>query len=449
MKCLFFFRHLCFLLLGCLLGSLSSPIQAQCYTCVTNDCSAGCTYLITGTVHDPSYNLNNATDKLCIAAGAVVTGNWNVNVNHSDATVVNCGTIRTSTGLNWNQGTFINHGRIEIAHSLTLNAGEWANYRLIDVATDLNVNGSSVRFCNHDSVIVRNNFNAAGEMQNNYVLQVMGHFQQNTGTFCTQQQSLVHAHDFTTQAHVQGPPLGDGCALFMVGQISTVNASGGLDGSIDFCDSTPPPSSPYVDNVSGTIGSNVQFCTCTVILSAEEIRWRAEWLSQGVHLCATAPQGVAWRRVRIARSHGGQPLTPLTELTPPPLEPAQTWHWTDQSPPVTAGHLVYQLQCQNADGQWGPGQRFIVRPAYACTQWQGNIHREQDHTSLALDLPAPGSIALELLDQAGRTLWQAKRQVLAQDQLTLPCSQLPPGLYLLRATYGGERRSWRWMHTGF
>jgi hypothetical protein len=428
---------------------LPYSLHGQCYTCIDDDCSGGCTYLITGTVSNPSYNLNHASDKLCIAPGAVVTGNWNVNLNHSDATVVNCGTIRTTTGLNWNQGRFINHGRLEIGQSLTINGGQWANYRLLDVTTDLNINGSSVRFCNHDSVIVRNNFNAAGEVQNNYVFQVMRHFQQNTGTFCTQQRSLVHARDFTTQAHVEGPPLGDGCALFMIGQYSTVNASGGLDGSIDFCDSTPPPSSPYVDNVSGTIGSNVKFCTCTVVLSAEQIRWRAEQINQGVRLSAEAPEGVAWRRIRILRSHATEPLTLLAELTPAPLPPGQSWQWTDRHLPSSNSPLTYQVQWLGADGQWAQSQRLMVRPSLHCSQWEGIIHAGPEGTFLQLSLPRPGLIRLTLIDQQGRVMWQSLQHASANDQVALPCLTLPAGLYLLRAIYGGERRSWRWLNSNF
>lgn len=429
----------------CLIGwAFPSLAWGQCYTCLTDDCSTGCTYLITGSVSNPSYTLNSASDKLCIAPGAVVTGNWNVNVNHPDATVVNCGTIRTSSGLNWNQGHLVNYGRIEIAHSLTLNGGELTNHRALTVNVDLNINGSSVRFCNHDSVIVHNNFNAAGEVQNNSVFQIRGHFQQNTGTFCTEFQSLVHAYDFSTQARVEGPAIGNGCALFMIGRTSTVNASGGLNGAIDFCDSTPPPSSPYVDNVSGTIGSNVSYCVCRNVLSLDALSWQAEARDGQVHLTAQARQAVAWRHLRIERSQDGQHYQRQQDLIPPPLAAGDTWQW--QAPVPSGTRLWYRLHWQAEDGQWHRARPLTVFQPLSCRRLQGHLNQQAQAPCLHLSLPGLHPFQVEVFDQQGRRQWQ---QTLTPDThhptLTWPQQGLPPGLYLVVVRQQGQARSWRWL----
>ncbi|MBL4656415.1 MAG: hypothetical protein JKX73_00315, partial [Flavobacteriales bacterium] len=66
---------------------------------------------------------------------------------------------------------------------------------------------------------------------------------------------IVHiAGDITNNGALQGP------GTYCVAGVSTNGSTGTMLGDMDFCDLTPPMTTPFVDNNSGFIQANVDFC---------------------------------------------------------------------------------------------------------------------------------------------------------------------------------------------
>ncbi|MEO0897288.1 MAG: hypothetical protein AAFY71_12860 [Bacteroidota bacterium] len=255
------------LLLGFVLLHCSTPSMGQCSTCYVDDGLSGCTYTISGAVNNPTYTLNSSSDKLCIESGAVVTGNWKITVNDPAATIVNNGTINVNP-VNFKQGIFINNGTVNFKN-LVMDNGSITNYGLLTVTNNVNINSDDVDICNQDSINIGKSLNAKGEIRNEGSLTVGNSFTQNSGTYCTENVGLVYTSNLTINSTVKGPNSGDGCVVFNITGTSTINYADSLIGAVDFCDSSPPGSSPFVDNHPGSLDSNITYCSCISTLDLE------------------------------------------------------------------------------------------------------------------------------------------------------------------------------------
>ncbi|MCI4670730.1 MAG: hypothetical protein MRZ79_21525 [Bacteroidia bacterium] len=241
----------------------------QCVTCGSDAGTSGCTITLSGAVSNPTYTLNSSSDKLCIAAGATITGNWNITITDPGAMIVNNGSIDVDNNVEVEDGLFINNGELSVGGDLEISGGQMVNYNLLTVSGDFNLSDPDAEFCNQDSINISNDALLSGDFLNGGVLVVDNTFRQDTGNICVEAVGKVYTMDFEVNGNIIGPSPGDGCAYFDVSSSSTVDASGSLTGMIDFCDQTPPLTSPYIDVFTGSIDTNVMYCGCLTLLSLE------------------------------------------------------------------------------------------------------------------------------------------------------------------------------------
>ena len=88
----------------------------------------------------------------------------------------------------------------------------------------------------------------------------------NSGT-CSTGGTIVVGNNFNNSGTLSGAGVGAVC----IANVST--NSGSMVGSLDFCDATPPPNAPFIDNTTGgSIGTGITYCSsgiCTGMSIAE------------------------------------------------------------------------------------------------------------------------------------------------------------------------------------
>ncbi len=259
-------------------------LHAQCpvVTALTEDCTTGCTYTITADAPNHNYNVNSG-EKLCVASGVSVTGNWNVNISPG-ASVVNCGSIDVGN-ISVNNGVFYNYGSVTTNN---LNSGAGAalmNYGDWEIANGFNLN-AGFEIYNEGFFEVGGDFNVNnGGFQNAGDVYINGTWRQNNGDVCLQPGSEIIADDLQMNNGTIGGS--GGCMNFASGT-SIVQGSGSVSGTIDLCDDGGAVST----SGGGTIASTVTTCASTgcdavlpivfssVELLASEDRFELQWDAQ-------------------------------------------------------------------------------------------------------------------------------------------------------------------------
>jgi len=340
----------------------------------------------------------------------------------------------------------VNWGQMDIGQDLSLDDGSWANYGALLVSRDLLINSNSVRFCNFDSVQVYRDFDAQGEVQNNGLFQVDSTYEQSNGSFCVESASILRSEDLTfSGTTVEGPSSSGRCASFEVESSSSVDATMGISGPVDFCDSTPPASSPYLDSYSGSLGTNVSYCACTVVLPARVyLRWEAYRDPQGVWLRAVWPTEQPIEDLQVARSRDGRHFQVLPEASAFPLSPGY-WQGLDAHPPA-GSPLYYRLRYRDGRGQVYLSSVLRVGPAKQQQQREVRLLGASAQAWLQWRLTSTAPMVWELLDGQGRRVW--RKQVAPGalvGRMALPAAPVPSGLYFLRVQQDGWQQLLPWI----
>lgn len=409
------------------LVAMLNIVSAQCPTCVS-DATTNCTYTISGNVNNPSYNLNGS-DRLCIMPGAVITGFWNINVNSSNARIINYGSIIIDQ-LNLNNGSLINYGRMNIGGNLILGNAAVHNYNYLRVGGDFNLNSTQSVMCNTDTIIVNNNFNTTGRSMNNGYVLVTKTFQQNAqGDWCTTNYGLVYCDDLTLNGDVYGSNAA--CLGFIVADVTTVNGSGTLAGTVDICDQNFTASTtPRLDYYSGpSIGANVTYCNCSqtplghyitqsdAYLVADEVRisWKTGYLSSGLEF-----EVERWANntfVTAARLSGKVGDNTYTTYLPAGSESEQR----------------FRIKAMDAVGsvEYSPVMHVNLD---AHTSLEAIAYPVPSHGEVQLSISgvAESSVKISLMDAQGRTLWEDKREASELSAFNL---RLAPALFPSSGSY--------------
>lgn len=425
------------------MGISGTKSLAQCPSCASDAGTSGCTITLSGAVSNPTYTLNNSTDKLCIASGATITGTWNINITDPDAMIVNNGTINVSNGITINDGTFINNGELSLAGSLVINDGQMVNQNVTVVGGDLDLANSTAEICNQDSMNIANDVDLSGDFLNNGTIIVNNDFVQVMGNLCVTGIGKVYTNnDFTTNGNLRGPNPGDGCAYFEIGQISTVNSTGVLTGNVDFCDQTPPLTTPFIDSYSGSIDTNVTYCGCLSLLpvQSEVLDFGVSLHKSSYNLSANLLLGEGSYRLSLLGSLEGQTFSHiLTENLVQNLAEYRSWKRTFSAEELF-GYQWIKLALRSSDGN-----RVYSSPLRLAGNYPKDNFRLWQNTprSLKIQSSYQGKLKVKLMNMQGQ--WITERDISLEGiptELALP-ENISPGVYQVFLQTPQFRRPYR------
>jgi len=423
------------ILLCLLFTSLLPHSYAQCPTCSVDAGLSGCTLTLTDTVTNPTYTLSSSSDKLCIASGAVIQGSWNISMTDPDAMIVNNGRIEISSDLEIEEGTFINNGIIDIPGDLIISSGQISSFGFIGLGGDLHVDSTAAEVCNQDSMNITNDALIEGDLMNNGNLVVGSDFLQSSGDICVTSVGKVYATNFQTNSNFRGPSPGSGCAYFEVDNYSEVNSSGIMTGAIDFCDQTPPMSSPFLDSFSGVIDSNVTYCGCLSTLSFSVGFEKTEIEEEGAYYRISSIFSLypGNYEVSVEVKRRGQDFIQVgRDLLEQKRRSMRSW---DLALPRAAFSQAeaWRLKVTDIDGAIAYSPAFEYKKGEELAWWFSS-----DNKKLFLFLQSPAICRLALIDMRGQEVWRSEMGIETENMSIALPDYLPLGVYQIQIQANGK-----------
>jgi LruC domain-containing protein len=181
----------------------------------------------------------------------------NITVNEFDANCIieNRNEFNIAGNVKIASSTFYNDGRVSIAGT-TENLGNIYNDHIFQVSGHF-TNGSNADVTNNCQFIVTGHLHQHGKIENNDFIrtdQVL-HFYENS-TNVMGPQSLIAAGNVEIKSLIEGPTVN--CAKIDVAVSTIITTSGSLTNNMDLCDENG------IEENNGTIDPSVTFCNCYI-----------------------------------------------------------------------------------------------------------------------------------------------------------------------------------------
>ncbi|MBA3704826.1 MAG: T9SS type A sorting domain-containing protein [Bacteroidetes bacterium] len=185
-----------------------------------------------------------------------IKNNKRISTNYlqSDVSFINNDTVIVSK--NWiEKGTFKNYLYADIADTFHIySGGSVENYIVVTTGNFLWLDGTLDNSGTFTVPVIKVDTNGALNNNPKGIVVTTGNFIYNYGDMSLFNYSVIKTKNIISSGRIMGA---FGCILIS----DSSNVSGIIDGSIDFCDATPPSTSPPIDVFTGTVSSLVTFCT--------------------------------------------------------------------------------------------------------------------------------------------------------------------------------------------
>lgn len=218
-----------------------------------------------------------------------LTNNWNIQIMtfFNNNTMNNYGTIKGLTTVvdsMYNNGSFTNHTNGLIQADSCTNSGTFVNDGTLEYSQYTNIgtftNNNTLSF---DDITNFGTFHNNSTMVGNNSMWNVEVFNNNAGAQIDLANSFLNADSTASGATFNNDGSFDiGDSFYNFNDITgsstgsftmqdTSYNSGTMTGSFDFCDATPPPSSPYIDINLGTVDPLITYCAATTINEIKHI----------------------------------------------------------------------------------------------------------------------------------------------------------------------------------